>query len=164
MITFDGPNKLVILDSTSVTVATLWSRWVDWFVTSDNSKYLPAFRNVGGDPISDVKNLGITYFIINGWKIRPMEANHRLTVEGNLFTDPAGASAFVPTVGAFNVTIEMSVSNLSDVTTVSGGGSTDPQLVADAVWNNIIPNSPTSGTWAHLLKKVLTVGKYLGLK
>jgi hypothetical protein len=73
-------------------------------------------RFVGGDPISATKNLGLTFFMINGWRIRPQEADHRLTVIGNLYTDPAGFSPFVSTLGVYNVTIEMQVSNLSDST------------------------------------------------
>ncbi len=116
--TFDGPNKLIILSSgtTEVPVAHLYSRWKEWMLLSDNSKYLPGMRSVGGDPISATKNLGATFFLTNGWVIRPQEADHRLTVAGNLYTDPAGSSPFVSTLGAYNVTIEMQVSNLSDST------------------------------------------------
>lgn len=116
--TFDGPNKLIILSSgtTEVPVAHLYSRWKEWMLLSDNSKYLPGMRSVGGDPISATKNLGATFFLTNGWVIRPQEAGHRLTVIGNLYTDPAGSSPFVSTLGAYNVTIEMQVSNLSDST------------------------------------------------
>ena len=115
-LTFDGPNKLIILDSADVSVQEVYSRWVDWIAQADNLKYLPAIRYVGGDAISAVKNLGITYFMTNGWRIRPMEANHRLTISGNLYTDPSGESPFVDTLGAYNVTIEMSVSSLVDST------------------------------------------------
>lgn len=114
--TFDGPNRLVILDSSSLSVEDMYSRWVDWVATSDNAKFLMAIRCVGGDPISSVKKLGVTFFMTNGWRIRPMEATHRLAVLGNLFTDPAGDSPFVSTVGSFNVMIESSVSSLVDST------------------------------------------------
>lgn len=115
---FDGPAKLIILTAgtTAVEVEELYSRWVDWVTLSDNSKYLPAIRFVGGDAISATKNLGITFFLINGWRIRPDEANHTLRVAGNLYTDPSGFSPFVATVGAFNVMIEMTVSSLVDST------------------------------------------------
>lgn len=117
-LTFDGPNKTIILGAgtTEVAVTYLWSRWCDWYGTADNSKYTPAMRFVGGDPISATKNLGMTFFMINGWRIRPQEADHRLVVTGNLYTDPAGFSPFVATLGVFNVSIEMQVSNLSDST------------------------------------------------
>lgn len=119
-VSFDGPNKRIVLalplvgSTGSITAKDLYSEWKSWTLVNDNSKYLPAMRAVGGDPISDVRNLGSTYFVTNGWRIRPQEADHWLRVEGNLFTDPAGASPFVRTLGDYNVTIEMSVSNLSD--------------------------------------------------
>jgi hypothetical protein len=158
MLTFDGVNKLIILDSAQISADEIWSRWVDWVSTSDNARFLPAMRNVGGDPLSDTKKLGITFFLINGWRVRPMEANHRLILDGNLYTDPSGFSPFVPTVGNYNVVVEMQVSNLTDVTASNLGD------VSDAVWNAEIPANPIAGTWASLLKKVLTVAKFIGLK
>lgn len=114
---FDGANKVIelTLGTTEVSIVDLYSRWVDWLAVGDNSKYDPAFRFVGGDPISDTKNLGITFFIINGWKIKPQPADHRLLVTGNLYTDPAGSSPFI-SAGTYNVTIEMTVSSLVDST------------------------------------------------
>lgn len=113
---FDGPTKVISLTpgTVEIEVKDLYSRWKEWAVLSDNSKYLPAMRSVGGDPISDVKTLGATYFITNDWRIRPQEADHRLTVNGNLYTEPAGFSPFVPTLGDYNVLIEMQVSSLVD--------------------------------------------------
>jgi len=93
----------------------LYSRWVDWFLTSDNSKFLPALRVVGGDPLPGSKKLGITYFLLNGWKIRPYEATHFFTLDGNLYCDD-GSSPYVSTLGSYNVTIINSVSNLVDST------------------------------------------------
>jgi hypothetical protein len=115
-ITFDGPNKLAVLTAGTVSldVVELWSRWIDWLLTGDNSKYLPAMRSVGGDPLSETKDLGTTFFMTNGWRIRPQEADHWLTVNGNLYTDPSGYSPFVATLGSYTVTIAMVVSNLTD--------------------------------------------------
>lgn len=160
MVSFDGVNRLIILSVAQISAGEIWSRWVDWVATGDNARFLPAMRNVGGDPISDVKSLGITFFLINGWRIRPMEANHRLVLDGNLYTDPSGFSPFVPTVGNFNVIVEMQVSNISDVSYVSGSGGMDP---AD-VWDVPIRATPIPGTWGALLKKVLTIPKFIGLK
>jgi len=114
--TFDGENQLIILTTgtTEFSVVDMWSRWCDWHVT--NGQYPLAIRYVGADSISETKRLGSTFFLINGWRIRPQEANHRLIVIGNLYTDPAGDSPFVSTVGSFNIVIEMQVSNLSDST------------------------------------------------
>ena len=116
-VTFDGPNSLIIVDPgiTELDVQIdLYSDWKEWSLLSDNLKFQPAFRSVGGDPISDTRNLGATFFLINGWRIRPDEVDHRLTITGNLFTDPAGFSPVVPTLGDFNVIVEYSTSNLID--------------------------------------------------
>ena len=139
--TFDGPSKLILINQgiSDVDVADMYSRWVDWFALSDHARYLPAIRYVGGDAISATKNLGITFFMINGWRVRPQEANHTLKINGNLYTDPSGFSPFVNTVGAFNVTIELTVSSLVD--------SSLAQLpeIEQASFNNRVTISTTSG-------------------
>jgi hypothetical protein len=154
MITFDGPNKLAILSAGTVTleVTDLWSRWIDWVLTSDNSKYLPAMRSVGGDPLSESKELGSTFFMLNGWRIRPQEASHWLTVNGNLYTDPAGESPFIPTLGAYTVTIAMTVSNLSDAS-FADIGEIDA-IKADT--ETIIANQTTTDATSVLIRKLLT--------
>ena len=47
------------------------AEWKEWVRLSDNAKYLPAFRTIGGDPVSPTQNAGITYFLLNGWLIVP---------------------------------------------------------------------------------------------
>lgn len=119
IVTFDGENRLILVNSGYPTIdfdSQVYSAWKRWITLSDNSKYAEAIRVVGGDPISDVKSLGSTFFMMNGWRIRPYETDHRLTVNGNVFTDPAGDSVFIPATGSHSVTIEMVVSNLSDST------------------------------------------------
>ncbi len=114
--TFYGPDKIIEISYgvTSIEVQDIYSAWKEWVLISDNVKYLPAMRSVGGDPISDTKTLGATYFITNGWRVRPFSGDHRLTVNGNLYTDPAGSSPFLPAAGAYSVTIELQVSSLVD--------------------------------------------------
>ena len=141
--TFNGDSKIIVLTvgTTGVEVIDLYSRWKDWASTGDNSKYLEAMRVVGGDPISSIKNLGSTFFMINGWRIRPQESNHWLKVEGNLFTDPSGFAPFIATQGSYNVTIEMTVSNLSDVITVStGSGLSQAEHDTLLILNSYIKN------------------------
>lgn len=120
-VSFNGTEKIIQIteapvDGASVidVQADIYSAWVDWVAL--NLQYLPAIRFVGSDPISSTKSLGVTYFLINGWRIRPYESDHRLTLVGNLFTDPSGFSPMVPTLASHNVMIEYSVSNISDST------------------------------------------------
>ncbi len=120
IVTWDGPNlRIVEIDSdqavNELDLTEIYSEWKDWVKVGDNAKFPPAFREVGGDPISDTESLGITIFIQNGWKIRPAEDDHKLQVGGNLFTDPAGESAYVTTTGSFTVNVETKVSSLHSI-------------------------------------------------
>lgn len=123
MFTFDGVNKLIILDSgtTSFAVTDLYSRWKEWVILSDNAKFLPAFSSsLGGNALGGGAFLGQYYFIQNGWTVRPQEASHALTVTGNIFPIPESAETFTPTVGAFNVQIVQQVSSLTQQVSTSG--------------------------------------------
>lgn len=133
--TFDGPNKLIILTSgtTTVDVKVLYSAWKDWVLLSNNAAFLQAFSAIGGDPLVGGQFLGSTYFLENGWKIRPQEANHTLVVSGNLYARD-GSSPFVSTVGSFNVTINLSTSNLVDTVSSGSGLSSDQATQLLEIW------------------------------
>lgn len=116
--TFDGTAKIISFDAstTSLDIGDLWSRYVDWLSLSyNNRQYLPAMRTVGGDDLPGSKKLGITYFMLNGWKIRPFGESHVFNVNGNLYSED-GSSPFTPAIGAYSVTIISAVSNLVDST------------------------------------------------
>jgi hypothetical protein len=138
--TFNGPLKTIELDTTSsFDVSFLYSRWKDWVISGTNSKYAQAFSYVGGEPTVGGKSLGITYFLINNWKIQPYSEDHRLQINGNLFTED-GSSAFIPTSGSYNVLIESSVSNLTDAQILL---NEQQQLLE---YNGIIIINSTTGT------------------
>jgi hypothetical protein len=92
MFIFDGINKVIQGGySSSSTVELdikthLYSAWKEWVLINDNAKYLQAFSTTGGDPISLTISVGSYFFLENGWKIRPLESNHRLILNGNLYT------------------------------------------------------------------------------
>jgi hypothetical protein len=139
-ITFDGVNKLAILSTgtTTLSVLDLYSRWVDWLLTGDNSKYLPMFSTVGGDPIDATAGTSVpTYaFLQNGWRIRPQETNHTLSVTGGVILVAGGGDPFVDTVGNFVVRINYSQPvQAVTITTNTGGGIGTVAQVADAVWS-----------------------------
>jgi hypothetical protein len=115
-VTFDGDNKLILVNNgiTELDVKIdLYSDWKEWVVLSDNSKYEQAMRSVGGDPLTGTQNLGATFFLMNGWRIVPYSGDHRLTITGNLYTDPSGFSP-VNTVPGYSIIVEYTVSNLVD--------------------------------------------------
>lgn len=161
MYTFDGDNKLIILDFgvTTFSATDVYSRWKQWMLIGDNSKYLPAFANsVGGDPLGSGTTLGAYIFLQNGWVVRPHEADHTLIATGNLFPIPDTASVFTPTLGDFTVQIVQQVSSLTQSVLVNtgGGGST---LTAEDVWNYDITNTNVTGSAGKQLKEVKQLAK-----
>lgn len=108
-ITIDGPNKLFILSSgtTNLDVKELYSTWKDWVLLSDNSKYLDAFRSVGGDDIDITTGTKIPayLFLLNGWKVRPQENHHTLSVTNGVLVVDGGGDPFVNTLGSYTVRI-----------------------------------------------------------
>jgi hypothetical protein len=106
---FDGPTKVITLTAgtTSVSVRDLWSRFVDWFLTLDNSKYLPAFEFVGGNDIDQSQGtyIPIYAFLMNGWKIKPQEANHTLTIRDGILLVNGGGDPFNNTSGSYTVRV-----------------------------------------------------------
>ncbi len=117
--TFDPENLRIIEvdtggDNSLDVKSQLYSEWKRWVLASSyNAGFPRAIEVVGGDPITDELNLGSTFFLANKWKIRPAEANHRLTLVGNLWTRD-GLDPFVDTLGSFRVTARQQVSNLVD--------------------------------------------------
>ena len=63
---FDPINKRIILDTASVTASEIWSRWIDWAITDDNVKYLPALSQVGGDDLGGGLSVPVYIFLRNG--------------------------------------------------------------------------------------------------
>ena len=124
---FDGANKKIIVDDTITELDVqidLYSDWKEWLKESDNSKYLIAMRTVGGDPTTGTKSVAPYFFLMNGWKIRPYEGDHTLTITGNLFVDEPetyGYNLTIPTIGDYTVTVMLSTT--SDA--ISTGALTD---------------------------------------
>lgn len=123
---FSGQDKIIyLMNTSSFSVLDLYSRWKDWVLDSDNSKYPQAFRYVGGEPTTPGNYLGITYFLTNNWKIQPTGSDHTLTVGGNIYSDdPNSPNIFNTAIGNHTVTIRNSISNISEVKIVGDGSDT----------------------------------------
>lgn len=125
--TVDGPNRLLIAKPgvTDVDVKVdLYSDAKEHWIDSADMKYPFPFRTVGGDPIGGGRFAGDLYFLTNGWKIRPQEADHDLTFDGNLYLDDGQTgSLVVPTLGDFTVLVSIERSaDVRAIETSSGGG------------------------------------------
>lgn len=100
-ITFDPTNKIIQLDSFTVTERQLWTAYVDWSVEDDNLKYGVNMEQIGG-----VEPIALYIYLLNGWKIRPLEADGITTVKGNVLTDD-NSHPVTNTVGDFQALVNM---------------------------------------------------------
>ena len=139
-VTFDGENKLIIINAaeTYINVQTdIYSNWKEWSSVRTNSRFLPAIIAIGGDPITAVSSVGITYFLENGWRIQPLAGNYILTIDGNVYTreqgeDPVNA-ARTNYREESNITVNLTRSNLVDVVQTSSSvlTSTESTMLAE---------------------------------
>ena len=136
--TFDGANKRIILNSTSVTASEIWSRYMDWLAAdSNNAKWGLAMTQIGGDDLGGGLYVPIYVFLQNGWRVRPMESNHQLMITGNLFV-AEGGSPIVNTLGSYNLIAQYTVPVQAQAMSTSGGsgGLTSEQASQLAKINN----------------------------
>ena len=145
-VTFDPINSLIIVNYGETEIDAqidLYSDWKEWIRQSDNSKYLAAFRTTGGDPLVGTQFISPYFFLTNGWRIRPHEADHLLTIEGSIFVD-GGGNLVVPTVGNYTVlvTVLSSSRSITDIVTSSGIEASvsdqDKLDIADRVWDETL--------------------------
>lgn len=151
---FDGPNKLIIVNFGEIELDAqehIYSDWKEWVQQGDNAKFLPALRTVGGDSISVDQTISPYYFLINGWRIRPFEDEHRLVIIGNLFVD-GGGSPFVPSIGDYNIVIELQTSVNAVTTTLEvSTGSGLSQTEHDRLFELPLPAEVATSVWSETL-------------
>ena len=123
-VTFDGINKRIIVNEgvTDINVKQdVYSNWKEWMQVRDNSKYLPAIRTTGGDPVPGNQFTGDTYFLINDWQI---VVNQLVKVTGILYHDNPALEPYIINDGAGVIA---TVSNLAQSVATSDGALTSEQ-------------------------------------
>lgn len=114
MTTFDGDTLTITLGApTDGALAVdaevdLYSDWKDWVLLSDNIKYPPAFRVVGGDALTPGIDAGAYFFLRNdyGWRIKPHESDHTVYLTGNLTPQDSSLPIMIPTTGGYTVLVD----------------------------------------------------------
>ena len=169
-VAFDGLNKIIYVAEGITTLSVsvdLYSAWKEWLLKSpeapDPAGWEKAFTAVGGDPITDDQNLGITYFLENGWRIQPFSGgnSYTLTIEGNLYTREVGETPFLFAEG---VSVSLVRSNIVDLITVESLATaiSNNDIAAIAantaadVWNSLLSSYTTDGTTGKKLGKIAT--------
>lgn len=133
-VTFDGPNKLILINDGVTTLninEDVYSAWKEWIVLlglvehQDNPAYLEAISAIGGEP-TPTGAIGATFFLENDWKLKPYPGSYRLLVNGNLFssdgTNPYVA-ADVVTGQPNNINISSNTSNIVDLINAGFGNA-----------------------------------------
>lgn len=164
---FFGDLKVIRIGTgvTSFEVADLYSRYKDW-VLDGNAQWAQAMRPIGGQSIGGGQVISPYIELINGWKIKPYEGDHILTVIGNIITDDE-TSPFKLTDGEFNVSIRSIVTSNS-ITTIGGGTGTPNytlQEIAQEVWDHNIDTHDTPNSVGNFIKtKLLRFREWFELK
>jgi hypothetical protein len=146
-ITIDPADKRLILDSASVTAQDIFRAWADWMLLSDNSKYQPAFSATGGDDLGGGLSIPPYYFLLNGWRVRPMESSHNLTITGNLFVEGGGVPV-VSTIGTYQVNVNYTVPVQAQGIATSGSSGPSAADIAAA----ILLAAQSAPIWADIRK------------
>lgn len=131
-VSFDGINKLINVAEGVTTLdfqEDVYAAWKEWLFdpTQENTKYLFAITGLGGDPITSETFVGDTYFLENGWRIKPWPTStgYILDIIGNVYTRETGGNPVVPTS---NVSVTLTRSNITE-TAIAGGAATESRLL-----------------------------------
>lgn len=156
---YDGPSKVITLTAgtTTVSVRDAWSRWLDWYLTGDNSKYLPALNTVGGNTIDPIAGtyIPIFAFLQNGWKFKPQEADHTLNVGDGILLVDGGGDPFLDTTGDYTVRINYQQPVQAITVSTGGGNAPTAEQVAQAVWATAVEGSYTALQLQRLISAIL---------
>ncbi len=128
IVSFDGNNLEILLsESTGIldVEQDVYSSWKHWIQENDNAKYPQMFRTVGGDAIDTKNNIPGYFYLMNGWKVRFLEENTSIQVNGFLLVDGGLGSPYLPTAGNYNTTVHSVVA------------LNTPGATADEIWNYV---------------------------
>jgi len=129
-ITFDTARKHIVLDTTTVDAAEIWSEWVRWHPA--NTEWPLAFTLVGGIALGGGLFIPPYFFLLSGWRVRPLEGNQNLQITGNLFVDGGGVPV-VGTLGTYQVNVNYTVPVQAQGIATSGSTGPTASEIAAAV-------------------------------
>lgn len=142
--TYDTTAKLFIVKPDVVdfdVVVDLYSdAKEDWMTSVLLNKFKFPLVAIGGQAIGGGRTISPYIMLRYGWKIRPQEADHTLTVAGNLITDDETAP-FVNVLGDYQVIIKNIVSANSLTAAGTALSPADLAAIIDGVWDETISNS-----------------------
>lgn len=164
--TFDLDNLLVIFDKVApdgngkVAIDTQVDIYSDAKEVWQSSALYPGFEfpftTIGGNDLGGGLAAGDYYFLRTdlGWRLRPYEADHELTVTGNLYPIDANDPLVVPTSTAYTVPVIFERSQLTQTVTPTTSvvvsavvsATVDTGSIASAVWSDQSQTGETYGS------------------
>lgn len=158
---FDGVNKLIMINANEPEVSAkqdIYSSWKEWVLLRDNSKFDPALRVTGGDPIGGGAATGDVYFTINGWRVLLQNTSK---INGVIYSDDFDTP--YTTLNDTKLVIN-NVSSLVQSLGFTGSLTVSPTVTAQDVWDYLLAEADAPGSVGERITKLLTVAKFLGLK
>ena len=145
-VTFDGPNKLILVNEGVLTLNAqddIYSNWKEWSLQRDNSKFSKALTPVGGDPITNDVFVGDSYFLENGWRVQPYPTynGYILEIIGNIYTREPNGNPVNPTS---KVSVLLTRSNISETIDTTPANQID--LIGDEVVSRFADPTMTPST------------------
>lgn len=165
--TYDAVGKLFILNSGVVdfdVVIDLYSdAKEDWLSNSLLNKFRFPLIAIGGQAIGGGRFISPYIMLRYGWKIRPHEADHTLTVAGNLITDDE-STPYASVLGDYQVIIKSVVSSNSLTASGTALSPSDLADIINGVWDEAISEHTATGSTGKILKDIKTKATLASLK
>lgn len=169
-VTFDGVAKIIHVNlgvtelDWKLDVYSAWKEWAQLNNHKDNLGYTQAMRSTGGDFITSdgARRVGGTFFLMNGWRLKTWSGSHRLSINGNVYTEE-GDPIYIPHDGNFGVVIEQTLSSLVETVTATAGGSEPGSIptvdqIVDGVWDRLSSSHNSSGTFGETISMIKATG------
>jgi hypothetical protein len=147
-VVFDGPNKMIIvqLGTDVLNIQDMYSRWVDWVLTEEGSRYLFALRYSGGEPTVPGQSSTPYFYLLNGWKIDACcefeGLNHELTVEGIILCEDFSSPFYMDP--SMPMTMLRSIVPIRTETVSTSGASFDVPDIVAGVWDEPVKTGMTA--------------------
>jgi hypothetical protein len=167
--TYDTSNRIFILNSGVVdfdVVVDLYSdAKEDWMSNMLLNKFKFPLVAIGGQSIGGGRTISPYIMLRYGWKIRPQETDHTLTVAGNLITDDETAP-YVNVLGDYQVIIKSIVSANSLTASGTALSPADLAAIIDGVWDEAISSTShaSAGSAGKTLRDTKTKATLASLK
>lgn len=132
---FNGVSKRVTVNAgvTSLDIREdVYSAWIRWLELDDNTRFLPAMRQSGFDPIPGGFT-GATYFMANGWKLEYDPTV--VSVAGVLYSETYDTAYWTAQDRpVYPATVSSLVNSAVVTQNVVTGTALTPEQTAQAVW------------------------------